>query len=251
MLVVGGDPEKNLDNAVQFIRDAAAEGCDVIVLPECLDFGWTNSLARKGAVSIPGAYSDRLTGAAGDHKIFVAAGLTERDGDHIFNTALLLSPEGEILAKHRKINILDIARDLYTPGSQLQVTPTELGRIGLNICADNSPNAKALGHALGFMGADIILSPCAWAVPPDHDNDKEPYGEMWINAYTDIANTYHIPVIGVSNTGTIADGPWKNWNCIGSSLVVSREGMVQKQYDYTATGQKLYVIDVALRLKDR
>jgi predicted amidohydrolase len=251
MLVIGGEPERNLNNAVQFIEDAAKKGCDVIVLPECLDFGWTNSKSRKGAHPIPGVYSDKLAKAATENRIFVVAGLTEREESHLYNTAILISPGGSILAKHRKINILDIASDLYTPGSQLQVTPTEIGNIGINICADNAPNAKDLGRALGYMGADMILSPCAWAVPPDHDNEKEPYGEMWKNAYTEIAKAYKIPVVGVSNTGTVADGPWKDWNCIGASLVVSWDGKIQKQFDYTATGQELYVIEIALNRQDK
>jgi predicted amidohydrolase len=69
----------------------------------------------------------------------VIAGLTERDVDKIYNTAVLISDQGVILGKHRKINILDIARHIYTPGDSCSVTETSLGKIGLNICADNSP----------------------------------------------------------------------------------------------------------------
>ena len=90
-------------------------------------------------------------------------------------------------------------------------------------------------------------SPSAWAVPPDHDNEKDPYGKEWIDAYSDIAQTHGVPVIGVSNIGTIADGPWAQWSVIGASLVVSHDGRVQQQFDYTATDQRLYVIDVALK----
>ncbi len=54
-------------------------------------------------------------------------------------------------------------------------------------------------------------------------------------------------MIGVSNVGTIADGPWAQWLVIGASLVVSHDGQVQQHFDYTSTDQHLYVIDVALK----
>ncbi len=244
--VNGGNAALNLKNAVVFVRDAAAAQCDIIVLPEALDFGWTHSSALTAAQPIPGANSELLQSAAKDNSIYVIAGLTERSGDKIHNTAILISPKGEILAKHRKINILDIARHIYTPGTSCTVTPTELGMIGMNICADNSPATNELGHVMGYMGADIILSPCSWAVPPDFDNIKTPYGDIWKESYTEIAKKHGIPVIGVSNTGLVKDGEWKGWWCIGASLVVSKDGEIQNQFDYTKEGSKLYTIEVIL-----
>lgn len=249
LYVDGGNPDLNLKNAVVFIKEASEKSCDIIVLPEALDFGWTHSSSLTQAQPIPGPNSDLLQQAAKSNGIYVIAGLTERNGDKIHNTAILISPEGELLAKHRKINILDIAQHIYTPGTSCTVTPTELGTIGMNICADNSPATNELGHALGYMGADIILSPCSWAVPPDFDNEKTPYGDIWKESYTEIASKHNIPVIGVSNTGLVKDGEWKNWWCIGASLVVSADGKIQKQFDYTQEGSQLYTIDVAIEVQ--
>ena len=244
--VDGGNAALNLKNAVEFIQEATEKSCDIIVLPEALDFGWTHCSALTGAQPIPGPNSEILQQAADENDIYVIAGLTERNGEKIHNTAILISPDGEILSKHRKINILDIAEHLYTPGTSCTVTPTELGMIGMNICADNSPATNELGHAMGYMGADMILSPCSWAVPPDFDNEKTPYGDIWKESYTEIAEKHGIPVIGVSNTGLVKDGEWKDWWCIGASLVVSKDGKIQKQFDYTKEDSRLYVIEVAL-----
>ena len=246
LYVDGGNPPLNLQGAVAFIQEAAERRCDIIVLPECLDFGWTNSSALQNAQPIPGRFSDILCDAARKNGIHVIAGLTERSSKEIYNSAILISPEGEIMGKHRKINILDIARHIYSRGSSCTVIDTELGRIGLNICADNAPSTNELGHALALMGADIILSPCSWAVPPDFDNEKTPYGAIWKQSYCEIAQRHHIPVVGVSNTGLVKDGAWKGWWCIGASLVVSPEGKIQKQFDYTREGSQLYIIEVQL-----
>lgn len=244
--VDGGNAALNLKNAAAFVKEAAEKSCYIIVLPEALDFGWTHSSALTEAQSIPGPNSGVLQQAAKENAIYVIVGLTERNGDKIHNTAILISPEGKILAKHRKINILDIAQHIYTPGNSCTVTHTELGTIGMNICADNSPATNELGHAMGYMGADIILSPCSWAVPPDYDNEKTPYGDIWKESYVEIAKKHGIPVIGVSNTGLVKDGEWKNWWCIGASLVVSKDGVIQKQFDYTREDSKLYTIDVEI-----
>ena len=186
-LVEGGHVDANLVRAEAMIGQAAEADCDVVVLPECLDIGWTFPDAPALAETIPGPNSDRLCAAAQKHNLHVVAGLTERAGDRIYNAAILISPAGEILLKHRKVNILTIAQDIYAIGNTLGVAETPFGTIGVDICADNFPSCLALGHSLGRMGAQIILSPCAWAVDADHDNVKKPYGYLWRDSYSELA----------------------------------------------------------------
>ena len=156
IMVEGGQPQANLGRAVTRIREAAQLGCRLVVLPECMDLGWTHSSARQLAQPIPGAHSDRLAQAARAHHIFVVAGLVERAGDRFYNAALLLDPHGEIRLHHRKINELDIGLGLYAIGDRLGVAETELGTLGLNICADNFGDSLAIGHVLARMGAQVI-----------------------------------------------------------------------------------------------
>ncbi len=244
MHVDAGNPEYNIGNAAGFIQKAAKLKCDVIVLPECLDLGWTNSSAWLRSQPIPGIYSRVLQDAAQKNHIHVVAGLTEREGNAIYNSAILIDPSGAIIGKHRKINILDIAEHMYTPGNSCQVFETNLGRIGINICADNDPATNELGHTLAYLGAEIILSPCSWAVPPDFNQEKTPYGDIWKRSYRQIAEKHQVPVIGVSNTGAVKDGDWKGWWCIGSSLVVSADGKIQKQFPYSQQGNDLFTLEV-------
>lgn len=56
------------------------------------------------------------------------------------------------------------------------------------------------------MGAQIILSPCAWAVPPDHDNVIEPYGQLWLDNYSPVARDFKMWIAGTSNVGVITGG---------------------------------------------
>lgn len=140
MLVAGGQPAANLDRADEAIRAAGSKGCRLIVLPECMDLGWTDPSARRLAQAIPGPHSERLAQSAKQTGMFVVAGLVERAGDQLYNAAVLIDPRGQILLVHRKINELDIAHDLYAIGDRLAVAQTELGTLGISICADNFPN---------------------------------------------------------------------------------------------------------------
>lgn len=247
MRVETGDIDGNLERAAGMIRDAAARGCRLAVLPECLDLGWTCPAAPLLARPIPGASSDVLAQAAREAAIYVVAGLTERDGDRLYNAALLISPAGEILHKHRKINELDIAHDLYSTGHSLGVVETPLGTLGVNICADNFPNSLALAHSLARMGCQLLLSPSAWAVDATHDNAADPYGGLWLDAYTTLARLYDLTVVGVSNVGWLQAGPWKGRKCIGCSLAVGPGGQVLAQGPYGEDAQALIVVPVEIR----
>jgi predicted amidohydrolase len=232
ILVEGGRPDANLRRAVDAVRRAAADGCRLVVLPECLDLGWTDPSARALAEPIPGPRSDVLAAAARDAGVFVTAGLVERAGARLFNAAVLLSPAGELLLHHRKVNELDIALDLYSVGDRLGVAETELGTIGLAVCADNFGSTLAIGHVLARMGAQLILSPSAWAVDADHDNARDPYGQLWRDSYTELARLYDVTVVGVSNVGPITGGPWAGRKCIGCSLAVGPGGAVLAEGPY-------------------
>ena len=246
MLVEGGQVDQNLERAAAMIKSAAEQGGRIIVLPECLDLGWTDPAAWDLAQPIPGPSSAELSRAAHQSGMYVVAGLTERAGDRIYNAAVLISPEGEILLKHRKINIMDIAQDLYAVGNSLSVVETPLGVIGLNICADNFPNSLALGHSLARMGAQILLSPSAWAMPADHDNHQDPYGALWKGAYMTLARLYDITVVGVTNVGWLRGGAWQGYKCIGCSLAVGPGGTILAEAPYGETAECLTVVEVEL-----
>jgi len=246
MLVEAGKPDANLERAAAMMADAARGGAEIIVLPECLDLGWTHPSARELAEAIPGARSEALCRAARRAGIHVVAGLTERARDRIYNAAVLVSAEGEILLKHRKINVLTMAQSLYATGDSLGVAETPFGTIGVDICADNFASSLALGHSLARMGAGMLLSPCAWVVDADYDNEKTPYGAMWREAYTTLARLYDITVVGVSYVGPMEDGAWASGKCIGCSLAVGPGGKVLAQGPYGEAAESLMIIDVEL-----
>ena len=193
----------------------------------------------------------QLREAARENRIHVCAGLVERAGDQHFNSAVLISPEGDVLLHHRKIHELAMARSLYTCGDRLGVAHTALGTIGLMICADGFAPGQVVGRTLGLMGAQIILSPCAWAVPPDHDNAQAPYGQLWLDNYGPVAKEFKTWIAGVSNVGLITDGGWTEHPCIGCSLVIDPSGETAVRGPYGVDASALILMDIELNEPDR
>ncbi|MCC6234124.1 MAG: carbon-nitrogen hydrolase family protein [Verrucomicrobiales bacterium] len=225
MRVEPGDAEGNRRRADASIRAARLAGAEVVLLPEAMDFGWTHPSAREGAGAIPGGDSyECLQAAAAREGLHVCAGLVERDGDRIFNAAVLFDDRGRLLAHHRKIHELDVGRDLYATGDRLGVVETRWGRWGVMVCADAFAEHLPIARTLGWMGARLILSPCAWAVPPAFDPVKTPYGDLWRESYGPVAREFGLVVAGCSGVGPVSSGAWAGWECIGNSLVIGPEG---------------------------
>jgi predicted amidohydrolase len=225
MRVAGGDIDGNLRRLEQWIARAADAGAEVVLLPEAADLGWTHPSARVLAQPVPGGrFCEAVRAAARRHRMFVCVGLTEEADGSVFNAAILVSPAGEILLHHRKLNELEIGHACYDQGDRLAVAKTPLGAFGLMICADGYTNGQFVSRTLGLMGADVILSPSAWAVPPQWDNAKTPYGADWRENYGAVARAFRLWIAGCSSVGLIHGGPWDGHSCIGCSLVVDPKG---------------------------
>ena len=245
MKVIGGDRKANLNHAREMIDEAASNNADVILLPEAMDLGWTDPSALTEAQPIPdGQTSQLLIAMAKKHGVFICSGLIEKAGDKVYNSAIIVDPEGKIILTHRKINELDIGHPYYALGDKLNVCQTPYGTFGLLICADANTQNHVLTRSLAYMGADVILSPSSWAMPPDHDNAKDPYGSTWENAYMPVAKDFELWIASSSNVGTMTAGPWKDWNGIGCSLVIDPKGEIAVKGPYGADADTILYVDV-------
>ena len=247
MLVEPGARTQNLRRATERVARAAAQGAQVVVLPEALPLGWADSSTRDFADEIPGGETCRLLGhLAKENRVHLCSGIVERVGDSIFNAAVLIGPSGELLIHHRKLNELDIAHDCYGQGDRLAVAHTPLGCLGVMICADAFARGQIVSRTLGLMGAQMILSPCAWAVPADHDNAREPYGQLWRDHYGPVARDFRLWIAGVSNVGPIRCGPWAGRKCIGCSLLVGPDGQEVLQGPYGMDAEAILFAEIKM-----
>lgn len=245
LLVEGGEPDRNLERACRMIEEAKGKGCDVVLLPECLDLAWTHPSAKTEARPVPGPYSDVLCREAARHGLFLCAGLTERDGDKVYNTAIFVDPAGAIRLKYRKINELEVGHEFYELGTWLGTVETPFGRVGVNICADNYIDSLPIGHALARMGAEIIFSPSSWTVDYSVTEVTNPYGEKWERPYSILAKSYGLVVAGTTSVGVIVGGPYEGKKMVGCSLVVGPDGVIARGR-YNEFAGELIVTDLTV-----
>jgi len=139
-------------------EEAASGGVRLIVFPEALLGGYPKGLdfgavvgsrsdagremfARyfRGAVACPGAETEMLAEWARRLGLHIVIGVVERDGGTLYCTSLLFSPEGGLVAKHRKLMPTGSERLIWGlgDGSTMRVVETEIGRIGMAICWEN------------------------------------------------------------------------------------------------------------------
>lgn len=227
LLVEGGEPERNLERAEKLIVEAVNAQCDVILLPEVLDFAWTHPSSLKEAESIPGKYSQFFSDLARKHAIWLCLGLTEKvDDNKRYNTAILINDTGEIVLKYHKINLLEVEFPFYEVGQTLNVVDTPWGKIGVNICADNYLGAVDIGHVLARMGAQIILSPSSWTVDYSITEEDDPYQEKWLKPLRILADTHDLVVANCTSVGYIVGGPYEGKKMVGCSLVVGKHHII-------------------------
>jgi predicted amidohydrolase len=247
MKVRPGQKPENLRHAVELIAKAVAAGASVVVLPEAMPLGWTDPSAKTDADEIPaGCSCSTLRAAARQMKVYVCSGLVERCGNRVFNAAVLINPRGEVILHHRKVHELEVGREFYAIGDRLGVAHTPFGTFGIMICADAFCPGQVISRALGRMGAQVLLSPSSWAVPLEHDNRKEPYGQLWLDNYRPVAREFGLWIAGVSNVGWITAGPWQGRKCIGCSLGVGPSGRVARRGPYGPDAESILEVPIAL-----
>ncbi|MCS7166999.1 MAG: carbon-nitrogen hydrolase family protein [Gemmatales bacterium] len=158
------DKLRNLQRMRQALREAASQGAHLVIFPECCLTGYVfddKSAALALAEPIPGPSTVELSLICREHEVFVIYGLLERDHERLYNSCVLVGPEG-VVASYRKVHLPYIGVDRFaTPGDR-PFTVHELPgiRLGMHICYDGSFPESA--RVLALLGADLIVLVTNW-----------------------------------------------------------------------------------------
>lgn len=226
LLVEGTEPYRNFERAEKMAAAAAQQGCDLVLFPETVDFAWTHPDGLTEARPIPGEFSQMFADMAVRHNLWICVGLTEHTENGNYNTAILIDNAGNLVGKHRKINLLEVEFPFYGVGQKLEVFDTPFGKIGLNICADNYADAIDIGHALARMGARVILSPSSWTVDYGVTEAQDPYRQKWLGPFSSLAGTHNLVLAASTSVGYIVGGPYEGKKMVGRSLCVGKNGII-------------------------
>ena len=160
-----GQNEINLRRIVDLHREAAANGAQLIVFPECATSGYGFAdleTAWAAAESVPGPTTEALQAVCAETDTYAVVGLLERETEEIvYNTAVLVDSDG-LVGRYRKAHLPLLGVDRFvTPGDTgFRVWETPLGRISMLICYDlRFPEAM---RAAALNGADVLALPTNW-----------------------------------------------------------------------------------------
>lgn len=161
-----GDIDRNVTRLAEGLRETARNGATLTVFPECALTGYcfpSLDEARKFAQPVKGPATEALSAVCRELGVYTVFGTVEADGDRVFNTAILLGPNG-LLGTYRKIHLPYLGVDKFATFGDRPFAVQNAGdlKVGMNICYDSAfPEAA---RSLTLLGADLIALPTNW--PP-------------------------------------------------------------------------------------
>jgi N-carbamoylputrescine amidase len=193
----------NLTRVVQMIHEAAGNGSNLVLLGEMAITGMVNNDEPLHDLplgeTIPGSVTNQLSETASRLGIWLGFDLLERDGGSLYNTALLLSPSGDVLLKYHRVHPqwhgahADPA--IYRQGTELQKAETDLGSVVFLICGDLYD--EALIRQARDMKPDWVLHPHARSFA-DCSRDQDKWEREELPDYQRLVRSIGAPMLATS-----------------------------------------------------
>lgn len=149
---------ESVERFCKLVDSAIPKPCDIVCLPEGISVVGTGKSYIEVAESLPGPTTEALGNIARRNRCYIVAGLYERVGSVVYNTAVLIGRDGRLVGSYRKTHLpFEESEAGITPGDAYPVFDTDFGKVGVMICWDlQFPEAA---RALAMNGAEIILLP--------------------------------------------------------------------------------------------
>jgi predicted amidohydrolase len=224
-----GEVKRNLDHVCQ--RLGTVE-CDLIVLPELFTTGYQFVSVEEVwtlAEEVPGPATARLTELAQARRLHVVAGLAERAGEHIYNSAILVGPHG-VVGVYRKSHLFFEETLWFSPGDTgFPVFDIGQARVGLMVCFDWFYPESA--RTLALKGADIIAHPSNLVLPHCPD------------AMVTRCVENHVFAVTCNRIGCEERGGKPRLSYIGKSEVVTPDGAILRRA--APDREELAIVEIA------
>jgi predicted amidohydrolase len=160
----GKSPRENCEEYAPHLAEAAVQKANLVVLGETVPYVGVKKKPHEVAESVPGPTTDYFAEQAKKHSLYVVLSLYEKDKHLVYNTAVLLGPDGRLIGKYRKVCLPHAEVEAgVAPGSDYPVFDTPLGKVGLMVCYDGF--FPEVARELANRGAEVIAWP-VWGCNP-------------------------------------------------------------------------------------
>ncbi len=242
-MTMTADRNENIRNAEKLVRIAAADGANIILLPELFENLYFCQERNYGYYKLACETENdpavrRFREVAAELGVVLPVSFYEKHINSVYNTVAMIDADGSIMGIYRKAHIPDDhfyqEKFYFTPGDTgFKVWDTKFGKIGVGICWDQwFPEAA---RCMALMGAELLLYPTAIGSEPILDVDSMPHWRRCMQGHS-AANI--IPVIAANRVGTEAVTPDENnnnqcsaLNFYGSSFITDETGNIIESAD--------------------
>lgn len=191
----GKSAEQNCREFAPLIEQAAERKADLVVLGETLTYFGTGKSFADSAESVPGPSTEYFGTLAREHNLYLVVPLVERDRHLVFNTAVLIGPDGKIVGKYRKVCLpRSEVENGISPGRDYPVFETRFGKVGLMICYDGF--FPEVARELTNRGAEVIAWP-VWGCHPLLAQARACENQVYIvsSTYEDISRHWMLSAV--------------------------------------------------------
>ena len=181
-----GEPERVLRAIDAWCERVAAEGVELVLFPELVVHGHCTPNTWELAEPVPdGPSVRRLEEIARRRRLVICAGLSEKERDIVFNTQVLVGPQGHI-GKQRKLHLSRDEVFYYKGGREIPVFDVGPCKVGIIICYDNQ--FPEVARVLALRGAEVLLMPHAgrfklWDDTPESEAAARRYSHEFLKKY--------------------------------------------------------------------
>jgi N-carbamoylputrescine amidase len=181
-----GEPDRVLRAIDAWCEQVAAEGVDLVLFPELVIHGHCTPDTWALAEPVPeGPSVRRLEEIARRRRLVICAGLSEKERDIVFNTQVLVGPQGYI-GKQRKLHLSRDEVFYYKGGREIPVFDVGPCKVGVVICYDNQ--FPEVARVLALRGAEVLLMPHAgrfklWDDTPESEAAARRYSHEFLKKY--------------------------------------------------------------------
>jgi len=199
------------------INKAAEQKADFIVLPETLTIFGRGRAYAECAEPIPGPCTKYFGQLAKKHQLYIVAGLLERDAHKVYNVAVLIGPDGDVVGKYRKVCLPrgEIEGGI-TPGNDYPVFQTRFGKVGMMVCYDGF--FPEVARELSNRGAEVIAWP-VWGCNPLLGAARACENHVYVvsSTYTDASSNWMITAVYGHDGKPLAQA--KEWGSVAIAEV--------------------------------
>jgi predicted amidohydrolase len=209
----GKSIDANREEFAPLVAEAAKQKADLVVLGETLTYVAVGKSFADCAESIPGPSTKYFGELAKKHDLHIVAGLLERDKHLVYNVAVLIGPDGNIIGKYRKVCLPrgEIAGGI-APGHEYPVFDTRFGKVGMMVCYDGF--FPEVARELSNRGAEVIAWP-VWGCNPNLASARACENHVYVvsSTYEDVSRNWMIsavydhtgePIAHAKQWGTVA-----------------------------------------------